>query len=431
MFKGDNMKKILTAIIALGLTAGCSKEVETLPANVITSVTGTTDSESIPVISPDVKTNVKPPDNLILDTCETLEIYNTITVDDFVTKTNVEILNGDQIIDTSEIGDGEVSIECRCDDGEFQQKIKYTVEDTTAPVLLNMGVSPYVTQNETFDLKKIVGYADNYDISPVLTYDGTVDTSTIGTYPITAHVTDSSGNVTSWDMTVVVLSQVPSSNGGEAGTPDYSDGTPFADFMKANEGDNRKFGIDVSAWQGDVDFEAVKNAGCEFVIIRMGYFYDEITLDDWYAENIRKAREAGLEVGVYFYTTVNTADEVKELAEYIAEQLDGQELDFPIAFDWEEFTTFQEHGLSIHGLNELFNLFCSEMEKYGYSGMLYSSKNFLNNFWINNYNQPVWLAHFVDETDYTGDYFMWQGSSTGLIDGIDGYVDMNVLYTDR
>lgn len=425
------MKKILTAIIALGLTAGCSKEVETLPANVITSVTGTTDSESIPVISPDVKTNVKPPDNLILDTCETLEIYDTITVDDFVTKTNVEILNGDQIIDTSEIGDGEVSIECRCDDGEFQQKIKYTVEDTTAPVLLNMGVSPYVTQNETFDLKKIVGYADNYDVSPVLTYDGTVDTSTIGTYPITAHVTDSSGNVTSWDMTVVVLSQVPSSNGGEAGTPDYSDGTPFADFMKANEGDNRKFGIDVSAWQGDVDFEAVKNAGCEFVIIRMGYFYDEITLDDWYAENIRKAREAGLEVGVYFYTTVNTADEVKELAEYIAEQLDGQELDFPIAFDWEEFTTFQEHGLSIHGLNELFNLFCSEMEKYGYSGMLYSSKNFLNNFWINNYNQPVWLAHFVDETDYTGDYFMWQGSSTGLIDGIDGYVDMNVLYTDR
>lgn len=425
------MKKILTAIIALGMTAGCAKEVQTLPANVVTPVTGTTDSESIPVLSEDVKTNVKPPDNLILDTRETVEIYETMTVEDFVTETNVEILNGEKTIDTSEMGDGEITIECLCDDGKFQKKIKYTVEDTTPPVLLNMGVSPYVTQNETFDLKKIVGYADNYDTSPVLTYDGEVDTGTIGTYPITAHVTDSSGNETSWDMTVIVLSHIPSSDGGAADTPDYSDGTPFADFMKANEGDNRKFGIDVSAWQGDVDFEAVKNAGCDFVIIRMGYFYDEIKPDDWYAENIRKAREAGLEVGVYFYTTLNTADGVKELAEYISEQLDGQELDFPVAFDWEEFTTFQEHGLSIHGLNELFNLFCSEMENYGYSGMLYSSKNFLNNFWINNYEQPVWLAHFVDETDYTGDYFMWQGSSTGLIDGIDGYVDMNVLYTDR
>ena len=70
------------------------------------------------------------------------------------------------------------------------------------------------------------------------------------------------------------------------------------------------------------------------------------------------------------------------------------------------------------------------MENNGYSAMLYSSKNFLNNFWINNYNKPVWLAHFIDETDYNGDYFMWQGSSTGLIDGIEGYVDMNVHYID-
>lgn len=425
------MKKLLITIATLCITAGCSKQVQSLPEDVVQPVTVTTVPDSIPVISPEVKENVSPPDDLILETHETIEIYEKITVDDFVTKTNVKILNGDKVIDTSELGDGEISIECQSDDGKFRKKIKYTVADTTAPVLLNMGVSPYVTKDQPFDLKKIVGYADNYDQSPVLTYDGTVDTSTIGNYPITAHVTDSSGNETSWELTVVVLSQTPSTDGGAASTPDYSDGTPFADFMKANEGDNREFGIDVSAWQGDINFEAVKNAGCDFVIIRMGYFYDEIKSDDWYAENIRKAREAGLKVGVYFYTTLNSADSVKELSSYIVEQLDGQELDFPVAFDWEEFTTFQEYGLSIHDLNELFNLFCSEMEENGYSAMLYSSKNFLNNFWINNYDQPVWLAHFVDETDYTGDYFMWQGSSTGLIDGIDGYVDMNVLYTDK
>ncbi len=422
------MKKIITAIIALGMTTGCAKEVKTLPANVITP---TTDSESIPVISDEVETNLKSADNLILKTRENVEVYEIMKIGDFVTKTNAEIVNGEEMLDTSELGEKEVTIELLCDDNKIEKKIKYTVEDTTPPVLLNMGNEPYVTQNEPFDLKKIVGYADNYDTSPTLTYDGTVDTNTIGTYPITAHVKDSSGNEISWDVTVIVLSKVPESEGGEAGTPDYSDGTKFEDFISANDGNNRKFGIDVSSWQGDIDFNAVKNAGCDFVIIRMGYFYDEIKPDDWYAENIRKARNAGLEVGVYFYTTLNTADKVKELTGYINEQLDGQKLDFPIAFDWEDFDTFQEYGLSIHGLNELFNLFCAEMENYGYSGMLYSSKNFLKEFWINNYNQPVWLAHYVDETDYKGDYFMWQGSSTGLIDGIDGYVDMNVLYTNK
>ncbi|MDE7138074.1 MAG: DUF5011 domain-containing protein, partial [Ruminococcus sp.] len=319
-------------------------------------------------------------------------------------------------------------INCMNEKCEFQQKVSYTVSDTTAPVLLNMGVSQYVKQGEPFDLSKIVGYADNYDSSPVLSYDGTVDTETIGNYSITASVTDNSGNQTSWDMNVVVLSEIPTPAPSDNND---NDGTQFTDFINTYSGDNRKFGIDVSAWQGDIDFNAVKNAGCEFVIIRMGYFYDEINIDDWYTENIQKARDAGLEVGVYFYTTLNSAESVKELAEYIAEQLDGQELDFPVAFDWEEFTTFQEYGMSIHFLNELFNLFAIEMENYGYSAMLYSSKNFLNNFWINEYKHPVWLAHFVDETDYDGDYFMWQASSTGRIDGIDGYVDMNILYTDK
>lgn len=418
--KGDNMKKIITAIIAFGMTAGCTKEVQTLPANIIAPVTETTISESIPITE-----NISQ-DDLILDTYETVEVYEKLTVADFVTETNVEILNYDSIIDTSKTGKNKISIKYLVNGKESDTNITYTVVDTAPPVLLNSGVSPYVAKDEEFKLEELVGYADNYDQSPTLTYDGTVDTSTIGSYPITAHVTDSSGNETSWDMTIIVLNNIPSSDNSS----DSNEGTLFADFVKANKGENREFGIDVSAWQGEIDFNAVKNAGCDFVIIRMGHFYDEIVLDDWYSENIKKAHEAGLKVGVYFYTTLNSSDNVKDLASYIAEQLNGQKLDFPIAFDWEEFTTFQQYGLSIHDLNELFNLFCSEMESYNYSAMLYSSKNFLNNFWINEYNQPVWLAHFVDETDYTGDYFMWQGSCTGIIDGIDGYVDMNVLYND-
>ncbi|MDE6796749.1 MAG: glycoside hydrolase family 25 [Ruminococcus sp.] len=422
------MKKFFISIIVLSLMTGCTREVQTLPVNTPT-VSGTTVPDSIPVLSN--KTNVKPPANLIFDTPETVEIYDYITIENFVKKSNVEILNGDRLLDTSEMGEHEVYINCRYSDGEFQQKVTYTVADTTPPTLFNMGNSPYVTRGTEFDLKKLVGYGDNFDPVPTLTYDGEVNTEEIGNYPITVHVTDSSGNETSWNMTVVVLSETPSYEFNGEWTPDYSDGTPFTEFIETYSGDNTKFGIDVSTWQGDIDFNAVKNAGCDFVIIRMGHFYDEIKQDDWYTENIRKAREAGLEVGIYFYTTLHSAESVKELAEYINETLDGQELDFPIAFDWEEFTNFQEFNISLHELNELFNLFCAEMESYGYSAMLYSSKNFLLNSWTNNYNEPVWLAHFTDETDYTGDYFMWQASSTGLIDGIDGYIDMNILYTDR
>ena len=87
--------------------------------------------------------------------------------------------------------------------------------------------------------------------------------------------------------------------------------------------------------------------------------------------------------------------------------------------------------MNIKDLNDLFELFCDEMESYGYSGMLYSSRNFLYNFWTNEKKYPVWLAHFVDETDYTGDYAMWQASCTGNISGIYGDVDVDILYKDR
>ena len=78
----------------------------------------------------------------------------------------------------------------------------------------------------------------------------------------------------------------------------------------------------------------------------------------------------------------------------------------------------------------LFELFNSEMENYGYSAMLYSSKNFLNNFWYVKNDYPVWLAHYTDSTDYVGDYDMWQMSCYGKIDGINADVDLNILYTD-
>ena len=89
--------------------------------------------------------------------------------------------------------------------------------------------------------------------------------------------------------------------------------------------------------------------------------------------------------------------------------------------------------MSIKDLNDIYAAFADEMEKCGYSAMLYSSKNFLNNFWSERTkaSHPVWLAHFVDETDYEGDYAIWQASAYGHIPGIVGDVDMDIQYMNK
>ena len=107
----------------------------------------------------------------------------------------------------------------------------------------------------------------------------------------------------------------------------------------------------------------------------------------------------------------------------------GYKLDLPIAFDWEDFSNFRKFKLSLHNLNEMANAFIKTVMDAGYQGMLYSSKTYLENFWQNKYNYPVWLAHYTDKTSYQGNYLMWQLSNTGRIPGIYGPVDINIMYT--
>ena len=349
-------------------------------------------------------------------------VYEELTINEFLTEANVDILNGNDTLDTSEIGEKSVTIRYSSGGKEQEKKLSYVVEDTEAPVILNSGWNPYHRAGETFDLNDYVGFADNYDSAPVLTYDGYIDPGTIGDYPLTAHVSDSSGNVSDFDVTISVVSSVP--------TPtDDRERVDFSDFAYIYGALGRP-GIDVSTWQGNIDWAAVRDAGCEFAIIRMGYSYDNIVMDDCFYANIEGARAAGIDLSVYFYTTANSEEEIREQAKWIADNLNGAELDLPVAFDWEEFGSFQKYGMNIKQINDLYALFNEEMTKYGYDTMLYSSKNFLNNIWNDNSKSisPVWLAHYVEDTDYEGDYSIWQQSSCGRIPGIYGDVDMNIMF---
>ncbi len=366
----------------------------------------------------------EPPEGALLTVPDRVEVHTELTLGELLAGTNVQLENADTLLETNSIGEFTVPVSYTYEGTKYEHEISYKVADIEPPLLLNGGWGAEVKLGESFDLNEHVGFADNYDAAPVLTYTGMVDTNVCGRYPLTAVVTDSSGNTLRWDLAIEVVEQ-------KSTPPDNTPRLTFDTLMQQYAGEHVRFGIDVSKWQGEIDFEAVKNAGCSFVLMRMGYFYDEIAMDQYYLSNMEKARAAGLDVGVYIYTTANTEEEVRENAAWIAQQLNGQSLDFPVVFDWESFSNFQKYGMSIHDLNSLFTLFAEEMERYGYSAMLYGSKNYLENIWYDHSESPVWLANYTEQTDYAGDYVMWQMSSHGRIHGIAGDVDLNILYTDR
>ncbi|MBP0967060.1 MAG: glycoside hydrolase family 25 [Oscillospiraceae bacterium] len=387
-----------------------------------TAAVTTTTAVTTTVVTTTTK-KVDPPADLVMNCRDTVEACADVTLDDFITERNVELKDGSALINTSEVGYFDVEVPYLYDGAEFSQTLHYRVTDTTEPYVINPGMNSSHKAGTAFDLNNYIGFADNYDRHPVLTYEGEVDPDTVGAYPLFVTVTDSSGNYSSWEVTVNVVEEVPKA-------VDTNPRVNYSDFISRYDGENVRFGIDVSAWQEDIDYKAVRNAGCSFVIIRVGYFYGKITPDEYFRQNLKNAAAAGLDVGVYFYTTDHTEKEVREHVRWIKEQLNGQKLDLPIVFDWEEFSNFQKYGMSIRDLNDVYAAFADEVTKQGYQPMLYSSKIFLNRIWSGRTksSSPVWLAHYVDETDYDGEYEIWQASAYGRIPGIDGDVDMDIQY---
>ena len=403
-----------------GRTAESSREDTTAETDIPQSETT---AETTEQITETTTKKADPPADLVMKGMDTVEAGADITLDEFITERNVELKDGSALLDTSKLGAADAEIAYIYGGTEFTQTLHYRVADTVKPHIFDPGERSYHKAGTAFDLNHYVGYGDYFDKAPVLTYEGEIEPDTVGKYPLTATVTDSSGNSASWNLTVHVVEKKPKSE-------DKIPRVEYSDFIERYKADNVRFGIDVSAWQADIDYNAVRDAGCSFVIIRIGHFYSKVKLDDYFRQNIKNAKEAGLDVGIYFYTTDHSETEVREHVRWIAEQLDGQKLDLPIAFDWEEFSGFQEYGMSIRGLNDVYAAFADEVTKQGYQPMLYGSKNVLDAVWSEKSKRlaPVWLAHYVKETSYKGEYAIWQASAYGHIPGIKGDVDMDIQY---
>jgi len=197
-----------------------------------------------------------------------------------------------------------------------------------------------------------------------------------------------------------------------------------------------KFGIDVSKWQREIDWFKVKDAGVEFAIIRVGYrgwTSGSLVEDPYFLANIRGATNAGIPVGIYFFTqAVNVIEAVEEASMAIA-LVEGFQLDYPIFIDTEGTGTGgrgRADNLDVNTRTEVCRAFMETVRNAGYLAGVYAARSWL-------YNQLdmtrlseyiVWLAEYRDIPQYSGYYQMWQYTSRGQVDGIEGNVDLNLSY---
>lgn len=200
-------------------------------------------------------------------------------------------------------------------------------------------------------------------------------------------------------------------------------------------------GIDVSKHNGSINWSAVKAAGIDYAIIRVGYrglsaggLYE----DPMFTQNIQGALAAGMKVGVYIFSQAITETEAQEEAHYIASRISGYNITLPVVIDYEYGNNHSgrlaEANLSSDAATAVVNAFCVSVKNYGYTPMVYANKSMLQSdirgTVLDDYYK-IWLANYTTETTYGGDYYAWQYSSKGSVNGISGYVDCDFFYEEN
>jgi len=252
------------------------------------------------------------------------------------------------------------------------------------------------------------------------------DINTVGDYKLKFNIKDKSGNEANQDF---ILRVIGKSSGGSS-QPTVQKKILFEDALEKYKTNSTKLGIDVSQWQGDINWDKVKDAGVEFAMIRMGYQkgYDgDNVIDPYFIKNITGAKKAGIKVGIYYYSYAKKAEEAKSQAEWVASNLKDYEIDLPVSFDWESWSSFVTCNMSFYDINKVARTYCDTLKAHGYQTSLYSSKNYLEQIWLKT-EYPIWLAHYTYKTSYSGKYSYWQMCNDGRVDGIYGDVDINIRY---
>ncbi len=308
------------------------------------------------------------------------------------------------------------------------------IVDDTKPLIY--GKSAYaLPKGYEGELTDLMISVDDLDDHPTRKISGTYDLNQPGEYDLEYIITDQSHNENRQPFSLTVYEPTPKDQNSQSQPPASSPepkGLPIAEIIQDYKTPKTKIGIDVSRWQGKIDWSAVKAAGVEFAFIRLGYqtnFGAENQLDQFALKNLSDATKVGLPVGVYFYSYAQTTDEAHNQANWIIDQVQPYQLKLGIVFDWENWTDLSRANLSLNSLHSIADCFINTVSARGYHGSLYGSKNYLENFWQPT-DHPTWVAQYYDKVTYDGEYWLWQISDQGQVSGINGFVDLDIMYLE-
>ena len=215
---------------------------------------------------------------------------------------------------------------------------------------------------------------------------------------------------------------------------DDSQYTALLDMEEDEHANAVKLGIDVSKWNGEIDWEVVKAEGVDFAIIRCGYRGSSsgwLLEDPYFYKNLTGAKKAGIKVGLYFFTQATNLVDAVEEASMVVSLLGDTEIEYPVFIDTEGAGgNGRADNLDPGTRTAVVNAFCQTIQNAGLDAGVYSGRNwFYNNLIVDEMEAPnVWLAEYRQTPLYEGRYDMWQYTSSGSVAGIEGRVDLNISY---
>ena len=256
-----------------------------------------------------------------------------------------------------------------------------------------------------------------------------------------ATVATAGGEVVTINDSVMGDIELQTVKGAEINTKTAENLVTEEDGTQAYYQDGKKIshlGVDLSEFQGEVDFAKAKAAGVEFVMLRIGgrYYgddggmYEDKAFDTYYEQ----AKAAGLKVGAYFFSQAVSAEDAADEANFALSKLGGRKLDYPLAFDWENIAQEDARTDNVTGeeLTVIAEAFCDAVINAGYKAIVYSNTQqmFIMYDFETMKDYDFWLADYRDFPTMYYNYDMWQYATDGKIDGIEGDVDMNLSFTD-
>lgn len=366
--------------------------------------------------------------SILLKTNLTCNFRDEVYVKDFIYKLDGTLKNNYKI-DTNVVGKKKVRVVYQDKHGFYKvNSFEIEIKDVTPPTIL---VQDTYTVTEGYDkkLEDEILCADDYDDNIKCKITGSYNLEKIGTYPLKITATDKSDNKTVKDFTLKVEKKAKEDKKEDENIDNSF--VSYNEVYKKYKNKNTLIGVDISKWQEEVDFKKLKQSGVEFVILKIGgqtKINGDFIIDPNFKNNIEEAQKEDIKVGLYFYSYAKSDSEARKQAKFIIKNIKKYDIQLPIAFDWENWEEYNKFKISFNTLNKIAKAYMDELEKNGYETLLYSSEYYLGEIWFSqDYNGNLWIANYGN-MNYKGNYKIWQLCSDGKVDGINTYVDIDVLY---